>query len=281
VGLGCVVDDRPVGVFDSGLGGLTVLAEAMRSLPAERFVYLCVPDKVPLGGRPEREVAQIVEDAAEWLVVRGCKALLLASNSATTAAAHRLRWTLNVPVVAMEPALKPAIQTCAGPVGVMATSLTLNGKKFALLRNRWVDRTEVLCLACDPLVLMTEDPASWDTAVPAYLSEVLGPWKERGVSAVVLGCTHFVLVRPQIAAALPPDTLLVDGNAGTVRHLGALLASRGLQAAVPVDGELRAELYPASRRSVLDEVLGRLVNKESAEVQGGGGAREQTTGGLQ
>jgi glutamate racemase len=255
------MDDRPVGVFDSGLGGLTVLVEAMRSLPDERFLYLCAPDKVPLGGRPEREVERIVEDAAEWLVGRGCKVLLLASNSATTAAAPRLRGVLKVPVVAMEPALKPAVELCGGPVGVMATSLTLSGDRFALLRNQWANRTEILCLACDSLVVMTEDPASWDTAVPGYLSGVLSPWKERGVSAVVLGCTHFVLVRQQIAAALPEDTILVDGNAGTVRQLGAVLASHSLEAAGAVDGHARVELHPAGRRAVLEDVLARLLGQ--------------------
>jgi glutamate racemase len=256
-----VMDDRPVGVFDSGLGGLTVLAEAMRTLPTERFVYLCVPDKVPLGDRPEHEVADIVADAAQWLVSRGCKALLLASNSATAAAAARLRSTLSVPIVAMEPALKPAVESCRGPVGVMATSVTLRGEKFALLRDQWTSQAEVLCLACDPLVLMAEDPASWDTAVPAYLADVLGGWKSRRIGAVVLGCTHFILVRHHIAASLPRDTILLDGNPGTVRQLGAVLESCGLRAAAPPAPEACVELYPASRRAVLEDVLVGLMRK--------------------
>ncbi len=265
------MDDRPVGVFDSGLGGLTVLAEAVRRLPAERFVYLCVPDKVPLGDRPEDEVADIVAEAAGWLIEQGCKALLLASNSATAAAAQRLRSSLKVPVVAMEPALKPAVLSCAGPVGVMATSVTLSGEKFAVLKNQWVDGREVLSLACDPLVVMTEDPGSWDTAVPAYLSEVLDPWRHRGVGAVVLGCTHFILVRHHIAASLPQGTILVDGNPGTVRQLGSVLDSRGLRAAARERGETRIELYPVSRRPVLEDVLGRLLNERRAGAIGGRG----------
>jgi glutamate racemase len=231
----------------------------MRRLPTERFVYLCVPDKVPLGGRPEHQVAGIVEDAAGWLVARGCKALLLASNSATAATADRLRSALNMPVVAMEPALKPAMQSCQGPVGVMATSVTLKGRKFALLRDRWVGRAEVSCLACDPLVLMAEDPASWDGAVARYLSEVLAPWRQRCIGTVVLGCTHFILVRRQIAGALSPDVKLVDGNEGTARQLARVLESMGLRSDRTPGTDARVELHPASRRPVLRDVLEDLL----------------------
>jgi glutamate racemase len=226
------LDGRPVGVFDSGFGGVTVLASAVRLLPEEDFIYLGDNLHAPYGDRSPDEVLSLTRQAAEGLIGLGCKALLIACNTATSAAAAALRSELALPIVGMEPALKPAsLLPGDGAVLVMATAMTLRLPKFQSLMERYGrDATPV---PCPGLVELVEAGETDGPRVRRKLRELLSPYLSRPVKAVVLGCTHYVFLKPALRACLPAHVALVDGNEGAARQLASRLGQKDLLKAAP------------------------------------------------
>lgn len=221
------MDDRPIGVFDSGFGGVSVLAEAVQLLPAERFLFLGDNLNAPYGDRTPAEVLDFTRQGVNRLTTFGCKAVVIACNTATSAAADALRHELPLPIIGMEPALKPAsLLPRSGSVLVMATAMTLALDKFHSLMARYGQ--DAVPVPCPGLVELIEAGETDGPRIQAKLVELLGAHLTKPVKAVVLGCTHYVFLRRALAALLPPDVALVDGNLGTVRQLQARLAEGGL-----------------------------------------------------
>jgi glutamate racemase len=221
------VDERPIGVFDSGFGGISVLAEASRMMPAEDFLFLGDNRNAPYGDKTPEEVLAFTRSAAERLINLGCKAILIACNTATSAAAETLRSELAIPIIGMEPALKPAaLLPGSGVVLVMATAMTLKLDKFHALMTRFGQ--DAVPIPCPGLVELIETGETDGPRVEAKLRELLSPYLDRPVKAVVLGCTHYIFLKPTLRVCLPPNTQLVDGNEGTARQLKNLLTQKGL-----------------------------------------------------
>ena len=229
-------DSRPVGVFDSGVGGLSTLAEMARELPGERFLYFGDTAFAPYGTRPREEVLDRARRITGKLLSQGAKAVVIACNTATAVAAQDLRSEMpEVPIVAMEPALKPAaLSRHGGRILVLATPMTLRLEKFQRLMAIWGDGA--VPVPCPGLVELVE-AMDWSSA-RAYLSEVFGRYAGEPIDAVVLGCTHYVFLRPLVRELLPEGTLAVDGNAGTARQLRRVLDARGLLADAETGGIL-------------------------------------------
>ena len=218
-------DSRPVGVFDSGMGGIGTLASLVRELPGERFIYYGDTLHAPYGTRTTEEVLRLTEDVVRQLEGDGIKALVIACNTATGAAAAALRAEKAYPVIGMEPALKPAEENWrGGKILVMATPLTLRQEKFLRLMDRF--GAHAVPLPCPGLMELVERED--DPGAEAYLRRLFGEWKEEEIDAVVLGCTHYVFLRPMIRRMLPDRVLITDGNAGTARQLRRVLSERGL-----------------------------------------------------
>lgn len=215
----------PIGVFDSGVGGVSVLGELVRTLPCEDFLYFGDTAHAPYGTRPREEVLGYCDGVMERLLSQGVKAVVIACNTATSVAAASLRERLTLPIIGMEPALKPAHEMRhGGAVLVLATPMTLTLPKFQLLMSRYGEgAAPVACPGLMELVEREDFDAARD-----YLRERLSPWDLRGVDAVVLGCTHYVFLRPVLRDLLPKETLVLDGNAGTARQLARVLARDGL-----------------------------------------------------
>ncbi len=206
-----------------------MLAEMLRVLPDERFIYFGDCANAPYGKESTERVRALSVQAAQFLLDRGVKCLVVACNTATSAAITVLRGTLPVPVVGMEPALKPAVEMGRpGAVLVMATPLTLREDKFQSLVNRISVGAEIEPLSCPGLVELIESGLTEGDAIRRYLSDRLSPLAGRRLAAVVLGCTHFVFVRKEIASILGDEVPIVDGNAGTVRHLRNVLRENRL-----------------------------------------------------
>jgi glutamate racemase len=216
----------PVGVFDSGVGGVSVLREMARTLPRERFIYYGDNKNAPYGDRPEREILRLTLSAIEALLKQNIKALVIACNAATSAAVHILRERLQIPVIGVEPALKPAARMRVdGKVLVMATSATLRQGKFRRLLDKY-GRDAVL-LPCPGLMEFVERGELSGPALDYYLLDLFKEIKNMPLDAVVLGCTHYCFLKQAIANALP-SAPLIDGNAGTARRLAHVLESAGL-----------------------------------------------------
>ena len=214
-----------IAVFDSGVGGISVLRHLRRELPGERFYYFGDSANAPYGTRPTAEIRDLTLAAAEKLMGVGIKALVIACNTATGAAAAMLRQEKDYPVVAMEPALKPAEENWkGGKILVMATPLTLRSEKFFFLMERF--GAHAVPLPCPGLMELVEQED--ETGARRYLEDLFSGWRPESVDAVVLGCTHYVFLRPMIRQMLPEKILITDGNQGTARQLRRVLTERQL-----------------------------------------------------
>ncbi|NPD32831.1 glutamate racemase [Eggerthellaceae bacterium zg-997] len=222
--------DGYVGVFDSGVGGISVLAEAMRALPHESFAYFGDSANAPYGEKSTEAVRARSEQIVDYLVSSGVKAVLIACNTATAAAAEHVRAAYpHLPIIGVEPALKPAaVSPASDRILVMATPMTLRLEKFHRLSSEWSDCAEVSTVACEGLAARIERGDLDAPDLKELLERLVGPYRGR-VSSVVLGCTHYPFIRRQISEVLG-DVTLFDGGAGTARHLAHQLQERGIAA---------------------------------------------------
>ena len=224
---GFTLDQRPIGLLDSGLGGIGVLGEALRQLPNEDYVYYGDTANAPYGDKAPEEVLGLVHQAVERLIELRCKAIVIACNTATSVSAGKLRQELDLPIIGMEPALKPASQLPGGgKILVMATRVTLALPKFQALMAQY--GRDAVPVPCPGLMECVERGELEGPKVTALLQQLLGPWLSQPVKAVVLGCTHYPFLRKTIAALFPAGTPLIDGNAGSVRQLRRRLEEQDL-----------------------------------------------------
>lgn len=219
----------PIGVFDSGIGGISVLAEIIKALPSEKFVYFADTLHSPYGTKPEDVVRTLSIKVAEFLAFIGIKSLVVACNTATSAAINEIRKMCPFPVIGMEPALKPAVELgLAGKILVMATPLTLKSKKFNELVHHYKHRAEIVPVPCVGLVEVIERNHSCGREIEEYLSHLFSSVNTVDISAIVLGCTHYVLIKKEILHAVGDKITIIDGNSGTARHLRTVLRNRCL-----------------------------------------------------
>jgi glutamate racemase len=230
--------DRPIGVFDSGLGGISVLAALRRALPGEHFIYYGDAANAPYGDRSQEEVRALTLQACAHLAARNIKALVVACNTATGASVADLRETYAFPVIGMEPALKPAAQVPGSRVLVLATRRTLEQEKFLQLLRQWGNSVKVIPLPAVGLVEKIESGGPEDPGILPYLQALLAPYVGR-VDALVLGCTHYPFVKAQIRAILGSQVALLDGSEGTARQTRRCLEREDLLS--PGPGSLTIE----------------------------------------
>lgn len=216
-----------IGVFDSGAGGVSVLRELVRELPGEDFRFLGDSANAPYGERSDEEIYALTDAVARSLVEAGAKALVIACNTATSVAATGLRQTYDLPIIGVEPALKPACEALpGGRILVMATPATLRLEKFHQLEDAVARGCEVVCAPCAGLAGRIEQGRLDAPDLHELLVSLVGAWAGK-VDGVVLGCTHYPFVADQIRAVLG-DVSFFDGAAGTARQTRRVLAARGL-----------------------------------------------------
>jgi glutamate racemase len=221
----------PVGVFDSGVGGLSVLRHVRALLPHEDLVYVADSGHAPYGDRSPDWIRTRSLQLADWLVGQRAKAIVVACNTATAAAASALRAHLAVPTIAMEPAVKPAAAaTHSGVVGVLATTGTLESARFAALLDRFAADVEVVAQPCPGLVERIERGELDTPGTRALVAGFVAPVLSRGADTIVLGCTHYPFVRDAIAAAAGPGVTLVETGVAVARQVRRRLAAARLLA---------------------------------------------------
>ena len=221
------MDKRPVGLMDSGLGGISVLGEALRFLPNENFIYFGDTRNIPYGDKPPQEVYRCTHAAVDTLIARDCKAIVIACNTATSAAAAQLRQELPLPIIGMEPALKPAsLLPGDGRILVMATRNTVRLPKFQALMELY--GKDAIPLPCSGLMECVEQGQLSGPQVEGLLEKLFEPYRDHPIKAVVLGCTHYPFLKETISRFFPAETALMDGNLGTVRQLHRRLEEENL-----------------------------------------------------
>ena len=213
-------------LFDSGLGGMTVLYEALKLLPDENYVYLADTLNVPYGTKTKERVHECILTAVDAVVGNDTKALVIACNTATSIAINDLRAKYPFPVIGMEPAVKPAVELnkqSGRRVLVLATPLTLREAKYTSLVQRVDDHSIVDSLPIPDLVTYCEALEFSESVIHQYFSRAFASVNWKNYGTVVLGCTHFPYYRTLLTSYLPAHVQLIDGSVGTVKRLKAML----------------------------------------------------------
>ncbi len=218
-------DRRPIGIFDSGIGGFSVLREVRALLPHESVVYVADQRFAPYGDRSLGEVAERSVQVAGQLIEAGAKVVVVACNSASAAALYLLRDTYpNVPFVGMEPAVKPAtLESTTGVVGVLATAATFQGELFASLIDRHANGAEVIPIVGVGLAALVESGAESSAEAKEAVSRLLSPALDRGMDTVVLGCTHYAFLEDAISTVAGDDVTIIDPSPAVARQVARVL----------------------------------------------------------
>lgn len=212
-------EKQPIGVMDSGLGGLSVLKETIKLMPNEDYVYFGDSANAPYGTRTPKEVYQLTKNIIEMFIHQyNVKAIVIACNTATSAAAARLREEYDLPIIGLEPAIKPAaIDYPRGKIIAMATELTLAGTKFENRVRELGSNVEIIKVPAPDIVEYVEHGELDSANVKGYLHQILDD--KLPVNAVVLGCTHFPFVQATIQEVVGQDVAIYDGGNGAARQL--------------------------------------------------------------
>lgn len=227
--------ELPIGVFDSGFGGVSVLALASKMLPKERFIYYGDSAHAPYGTKSVTEVKELSLQVAHYLIDKGIKSLVVACNTATSVAIKELREKLSIPIIGMEPALKPAVQIGKlGKIVVMATPITLREDKFQRLLCKYQDQGDIYPLPCPGLVELIERGKITGKPIEDYLITLFSMLNKEEVATIVLGCTHYIFIKKEIEK-LMGDVIIVDGNCGTVKQLKRVLEDNNLLSEQPIN----------------------------------------------
>ena len=209
-----------IGLLDSGVGGLTVLHEAMQAMPDENFLYYADREHAPYGEKSKSKIRSLTLACVRSMESFGLKALVVACNTATSAAVKELRAQYPFPIVGMEPAVKPAVSDDPGKrVLVLATPLTLREEKFRKLVSQVDPGGRVDCIGMPALVRLAEAGTFSGDQVVAYFDQQFAGLDWDQYSTVVLGCTHFIFFRACLKRYLPTHLAIIDGNEGTIRNL--------------------------------------------------------------
>lgn len=209
-----------IAFFDSGIGGLTVLHEALKLMPNEQYIYFADSENTPYGTKPTELVKELVFDAVDFLMQKDIKALVLACNTATSVAIKDLRQKYTIPIIGMEPAVKPAVELAQDKKTVVcATDKTLAESKLQTLIQNLHAEDKVEKLSLQQLVLFAEKFQFDGIAVETYLKEQFSKIHWQDFNSIVLGCTHFPFFKPLFQKLLPAHVRILDGNLGTVKYL--------------------------------------------------------------
>lgn len=222
--------NRPIGIFDSGLGGVSVLRQLIKVMPNEDYMYYGDSLNAPYGTKKIDEIRELTIDRVEKLLQRNVKAVVVACNTATSAALAVLRKKYpEIPLIGIEPAIKPAVlENPGGRVLVMATPMTLRQEKFCKLMSKYEDDAEIIPLACPGLMEYVERGETSGKGLQQYLTQLFWDIREEKFDGVVLGCTHYPFVRDAILDALGRDIQIYDGAFGTAKETKRRLEETGL-----------------------------------------------------
>jgi glutamate racemase len=214
----------PIGVFDSGVGGLSVLRCIREELPHENLIYIADSGHAPYGDKPQEYIEQRSITLAGFLLEHRAKAIVVACNTATAAAIATLRASFSLPIIGLEPGLKPALTlTRAGVVGILATRMTLGSRKFEDLVNRFGRNCKLVVQECPGLVEQVEQMDLTGRKTRQLLENYVSALLDHGADTIVLGCTHYPFLTPLIQEIAGPDVSIVDTGAAVAKEVSRRL----------------------------------------------------------
>lgn len=252
------MNNKPIGVFDSGIGGLTVLKKIIKELPNEKYIYYADTDNVPYGIKPKEDVKRYVKEAVEFLIKKDVKAIVIACNTATSIAIKDLRNEYSLPIIGIEPAVKPAVENrCNKKVLVMATPITIREEKLHSLVNKLNAENNVDLIAMPKLVEFAEVGEFDSNEVTEYLKKQLKDLDLQKYSEIVLGCTHFPFFKEKIKNVIPKNINIIDGSQGVANRLKYILETNSILG----NNELKIEYYCSGKKAINIEFFEKLLNR--------------------
>ncbi|QFY44159.1 glutamate racemase [Candidatus Methylospira mobilis] len=256
-----------IGVFDSGVGGLSVLKAIRREHPIVDFIYIADSGNAPYGSRPAAFIESRAHQIAERLVDAGAQVIVVACNTATAVAVARLRSHLPVPIIAMEPAIKPAVaQTKTGVVGVLATERTIESANVARLCRKFGQGVNVLLQPCPGLVEFVERGELSSARTREYLRMLVIPLMDKGTDTLVLGCTHYVFLESEIRDIAGPAVQIIESSAAVARQTLRHIGSKDIASApYPGRGTFLTTGSPDSARVIFSQLWGAQVEVGALE----------------
>lgn len=256
--------DSPIGIFDSGVGGLSVLRAIREQMPEESVIYFGDQGHIPYGPRPMAQIQDFSETITRFLLARSAKLIVVACNTASAAALKYLRQTFSdVSFVGMEPAVKPAAEhTSTGVVGVLATPATFQGALYASVVERFANGVQLLQHTCPGLVQQIEKGDLNGEQTRRILEDALRPMLEKNIDTVVLGCTHYPFVIPLIERIVGDKVRVIDPAPAVARQAKRLLEADGLKSPSGARGEI--QFYTSGAAESLKSLLPKLLGEDGA-----------------
>lgn len=258
------MSQAPIGLFDSGVGGLSVLSEIRSALPAESIYYVADSANAPWGDKPPEFVRERGLAIARFLLTQGIKAIVIGSNTGTAGSAEALRGTLTIPVVGIEPGIKPAVSaTKTGIVGAIVPAAVSESDRLASLLDRFGAEVRMIIQPVPGLVERIEAADLDGPVVTRMLEDYVRPMLDAGADAIVLGSTHYVFLKPLLSRIAGPNVTLIETGAAVARQLARVLDERHLRAS-GTDGSERfwTSGDPKTSERVVSALLGREVAVE-------------------
>lgn len=222
--------DQPIGIFDSGIGGMSVLKEIIQLMPEENYIYYGDSANAPYGTKTAEEIRQLSLNCMHFLLKKDAKAVVIACNTATSAAVAMLREMYpEIPIIGIEPALKPAVLWKEHDrIAVLATPMTLQQEKFQNLLHTYENDSDIYCIPCPGLMEFVERGELTGANLTAFLQDLLTPYLNK-IDAIVLGCTHYPFVAPVIRKIAGPSIKIFHGGYGTAKELKRRLIETGIK----------------------------------------------------
>ncbi|OFX84326.1 MAG: glutamate racemase [Bacteroidetes bacterium GWF2_33_16] len=221
--------NRPIGIFDSGVGGLTVWREFVKALPKEDVIYYADSVNCPYGPKSQQEIIKIVDEVVQFLLAKNVKMIIVACNTATAAAIDYLRFTYPIPFIGMEPAVKPAaLNSKTKSIAVLATEGTFNGKLYLETKNKFASDVEVHIKVGDKLVDIVENNKIYNPETALHIEELMAPLIKRNIDHLVLGCTHYPFLLEILQQVLPPEVKIIDPAPAVIKQAAKVLTENKL-----------------------------------------------------
>ena len=250
-----------IGVFDSGVGGLSILDEALQQLPHHNYIYFADSANAPYGDKPPQWIAERSLQICRYLVEQDCSAIVVACNTATAEAIATIRSTLDIPIIGVEPGIKPAaMQSQNGIVGVLATEATLNSDKFNALLATLPEHCQFIKQAGAGLVPLIEAGLIETPEMQALLRSHLKPIQDQGADTLVLGCTHYPFLKKMIRAIVGDSMTLIDTSDAVVRQLLRQMHQQGL--IVSSKHSPKLSLLSTANADTLEAMAERLLHRD-------------------
>ncbi len=260
-------DNRPIGVFDSGAGGLSVLKELLKELPNESFIFFADSANCPYGSKSKDEIIALSSAISNFLISEECKVIVVACNTATAAAIDWLRENYTIPFIGMEPAIKPAaINTKTKSIGVLATAGTFKGRLYIETSHKYASDVNVCYQVGEGLVELVEQGKINSTEAEELLMKYIKPMLDCNIDQLVLGCTHYPFFKALLFKLLPDNVEIIDPSPAVAKQVSRVLSDKGLNNSRS-ENSRHHTFYSSSNIDVLKELVDNIENEIEYNLQ--------------